>query len=231
MAHIPYTKENLIELIKTVNYSLAQTSMVSRKDKDIMLASITNNGLSLKYASAKLRNDKELVITAVRQTGLALQYASPMLRNDIDVVLEAVNQNGLALRYASKQLKDEKSTVLAAIHNNVWALKFGGSNVKKDLIVAASALCYDSGILLHVDQSLFNNAVIKFLLTKETKVSKDDWPLIKKAIMEQPDNFLNPPAALKALTENMEYPYLILAEYALNKNKVIDACTNIDFKY
>ena len=53
----------------------------------------------------KLKRDREVVLEAVKQDGYALRFASEELRGDRDVVMEAVKQNGDALQYASQELQ------------------------------------------------------------------------------------------------------------------------------
>jgi hypothetical protein len=60
------------------------------------------------YISEELKKDKEVVLAAVKQDGYALQYASEELKKDKEVVLAAVKQNGYALKYASEELKKDK---------------------------------------------------------------------------------------------------------------------------
>jgi len=54
----------------------------------------------LQYADASLKKDRDVVLAAVQQNGLALQHADASLKKDRDVVLAAVQQNGLALQSA-----------------------------------------------------------------------------------------------------------------------------------
>ena len=60
---------------------------------------------SLAYVLEDLRKDRDVVLAAVQQNGLALQYASEDLRKDRDVVLAAMEQNGYAIEHASPELK------------------------------------------------------------------------------------------------------------------------------
>ena len=58
-------------------------------------------GRSVLMCSTTRDPDRELVLAAVQWDGISLQYASAELRADREVVLAAVQQYGPALRYAS----------------------------------------------------------------------------------------------------------------------------------
>jgi len=45
-------------------------------DKEIVLASVSDDGDALEYASEALKNDTQIVFAAARQRALALQFAS-----------------------------------------------------------------------------------------------------------------------------------------------------------
>ena len=64
-----------------------------------MLATVTDDGLSLQYASERLRDNEEVVLAAVNDVGSALQYASERLRDSEKVVLAAaMNREEASLR-------------------------------------------------------------------------------------------------------------------------------------
>ncbi|KKM05395.1 hypothetical protein LCGC14_1754510, partial [marine sediment metagenome] len=60
----------------------------------------TKKNLPLKYVPADLKKNKEIVLTAVKQNGGTLQYAHEDLKKDKEIVLAAVKQEGRALEYA-----------------------------------------------------------------------------------------------------------------------------------
>ena len=47
------------------------------------MASVQQEGFSLKYASENIQSDKEVVMAAVKQYGYSLRHASENLRNDV----------------------------------------------------------------------------------------------------------------------------------------------------
>jgi predicted RNA-binding protein (virulence factor B family) len=63
-----------------------------RKDREIVLAAVQQNGYVLEYADESFKKDKEVVLAAVQQNGNALKYADESLQNDPDI-LAIVNKN------------------------------------------------------------------------------------------------------------------------------------------
>ena len=113
------TKEKILSSLKFNTIGLVYAGDDLLADRDVVLAAVTQNGLTLYHAREELKDiylgshfmlasgDKEVVLAAVKQNGLALEYASKELQNDRDVVLAAVRQDGRALEYASDELKSE----------------------------------------------------------------------------------------------------------------------------
>jgi len=87
-------------------------------DKDIVLAAVQQNGLSLKYASDKLGEDLQVVMAAVQQHAEALQYASEKFKRDWGVVKEALDRG---FKYASDEIRGTLEYV-------VWAVKIKPDN-------------------------------------------------------------------------------------------------------
>jgi hypothetical protein len=60
-------------MIKFVDPSL-------QADKEVALAAVRNDGITLKYVDPSLKAEKEVVLAAVKQNGKAIQYANPVTR-------------------------------------------------------------------------------------------------------------------------------------------------------
>jgi len=85
-----------------------------KKDREVVLAAVAQNGYVLQSTSGNLKKDREVVLAAVAQNGYALEFASGNLKKDREVVLAAVAQNGHALHYTSEDLKNDREVVMAA---------------------------------------------------------------------------------------------------------------------
>jgi hypothetical protein len=93
--------------------------------RELVIIAVDKQGTLLEIFG-KFKNDKEVVLAAVQDDGMSLQYASPNLKNDYDVVMAAVKNNGMSLQHASPNLKDNYGIVLAAVENNWDVYKYIG---------------------------------------------------------------------------------------------------------
>lgn len=65
--------------------------MNHKKDKDIVLEAVKNDGYSLEYADKSfLKTDREIVLAPIQKYGWVLIYAGISLRNDREMILEAI---------------------------------------------------------------------------------------------------------------------------------------------
>ena len=94
-------------------------------DREVVLATVRQNGVLLEYASEELRGDREVVLAAVQQNGVALGYASEELRTDHEIALAAV-QNGLLARQhvaeSTEEPREDREVVPAAVQQRGVAL-------------------------------------------------------------------------------------------------------------
>lgn len=104
--------------------SLSCAAPYIKKDRDIALKAVENDGRALQFVHNKLKKDKGLVLAAVRQDGYALKFADHCFAEDREVVQAAIEQNGLALSFASSELQKDAGLVTAAIAGNGTALQF-----------------------------------------------------------------------------------------------------------
>ena len=95
---------------------LCYASAELQADRELVLASVRQDGGAVEYASAELKADREVVLAAVQQDGYALEYASAELQADREVVLAAVQQNGDAVLYASAELQRNDAVLMASTH-------------------------------------------------------------------------------------------------------------------
>ena len=65
-------------------------TMHLKKDKDVVLAAVKNEGYAIKFADESFRNNREIIISAVQNDGSALEFAHENLKNDKEVVLDKV---------------------------------------------------------------------------------------------------------------------------------------------
>ena len=84
-----------------------------RRDREVVLSSVRQNGLALHFADRSMLEDHEVVMQAVRQTHFALQYVGRELKEDLTFMRSAVQANGLCLQHASPDLKGSREIVVS----------------------------------------------------------------------------------------------------------------------
>mmetsp|Transcript_48584 Transcript_48584/g.115461 ORF Transcript_48584/g.115461 Transcript_48584/m.115461 type:complete len:373 (+) Transcript_48584:164-1282(+) len=91
-----------------------------RKENSLAMIA-TEGGEALASVSAELRADRELVLAAVSQNGLSLQFAAEACWDDKAIVMQAVLQNGEALQFASWRLRSDRDVVEQALYGEHYA--------------------------------------------------------------------------------------------------------------
>ena len=127
-----------------------------RNGREVVLASVKNDGSALQYTSKVLPSDRELVLAAVKNYGSVLQYTSGVLRSDRELVLAAVENDGTVLQFVtSETLRASPEIAVAAVttdrsrfRQDSWRLY---SSVQKDgsaLQYASTAIRSDRDVVL-----------------------------------------------------------------------------------
>ncbi len=138
-----------------------------KKDCEIVLAAVQQDGYAFFYADASLKKDREIILAAVKQNGYFLQYADENFKKDREIVLTAVQKNGLALEYADESLKKDKEIVLTAVQKNGLPLKYADESLKKDREIVLTAVQKDGRALQYADESLKKDREIVLTAVKE----------------------------------------------------------------
>ena len=86
-----------------------------RRDREVVLAAVSQNGWAIQFAPEELRADQEIVEAAVAQWGGCLGKAAPELRANPDVVRIALRSSGLALLSVAEELLADRGVVMAAV--------------------------------------------------------------------------------------------------------------------
>mmetsp|Transcript_8074 Transcript_8074/g.18898 ORF Transcript_8074/g.18898 Transcript_8074/m.18898 type:complete len:229 (-) Transcript_8074:65-751(-) len=131
-----YERRTVLEAVKQnrveANFALAEASEALKRDPEIVLAAVRQNGWALQFAAECCRRDREIVLAAVSTDGRALQYASEECQRDGAIVLAAVTQDGLSLAFTSESWKRDRELVMKAIKQNEFALNFAGEELLLD---------------------------------------------------------------------------------------------------
>ncbi len=131
-------KKIFIQVARCFGYSLFDESL--KKDREVVLVAVQQDGGSLYYADESLKKDRDLVLAAVQQRGDTLYYADESLKKDREFVLAAVQKHGYALEYADESLKKDREIVLAAVQQSGLALQYADTSFKKDREINLAAV-------------------------------------------------------------------------------------------
>lgn len=187
----PAEKATVIELIKSGKCNLGDLPSSMREDKDIVLASVQVDNLTLRYASESLRNDADIISASLKEDFSAIPWIggeyvlkSPKLK---ELVIKELNNGNLSLKDLSQVIRDDESIVLAAVHKDGSALKYASERLKGniDIVLAAKStnimnLEYASNTLQASQLVSFKdeNALIAKLRSKTENLKLTDLPLI-----------------------------------------------------
>jgi len=109
------------------------------RDRDFVLALAAKSGYAaLKFADEGFRRDREVVLAAVTQDGEALLFADETFRSDRDVVLAAFTQDGDIFDIVDRSLQRDRDVVLAAATSHGYrALLYADESLRNDPQVIA----------------------------------------------------------------------------------------------
>lgn len=164
---IQHNKEVVLASVTANGGTLRYASRGLRSDREVVLASVTRSGACLEFASDDLRDDREIVTKAISGCSSAVKYASQRLRSDKEVVMTAVTQCGSNLVFASDSLKADRDVVLAAIARSSGsdALKYASLQDDRETVLAAVFKCGNS--LEHASARLKNDAEVVLAAVSE----------------------------------------------------------------
>ena len=95
-------KKEFLEAVKLDGYYLRFASSVLRNDRDVVMAAVSNKGLSLLFSN--LRNDKKIVLLAIKNNCFSIKFASSNLRKNVNFINQAYNINSNIIKYIDKEL-------------------------------------------------------------------------------------------------------------------------------
>mmetsp|Transcript_99996 Transcript_99996/g.214232 ORF Transcript_99996/g.214232 Transcript_99996/m.214232 type:complete len:544 (-) Transcript_99996:129-1760(-) len=120
--------------------ALGQSDLVEDMDCSVRRGDCRN---LLYYAPEILRMDKDVVMAVVRLDGLTLEHASPELRCDQKIALAAVGQNPAAARYIDSKLLHDRTFALRVVAQNWPALVHLPMEMRSDPGIVHKALQQD----------------------------------------------------------------------------------------
>lgn len=124
-------KREALAQVKRDGLKLASQPEYFKRDIDVVLAALSDNGCALQHAHVSLKRNRSIVLAALKQTGWALQHVIEPWRSNREIVLAAVRQDGMALKFAPEFLQKDKDVIFAAIDQNEESYKYIHSSLKE----------------------------------------------------------------------------------------------------
>mmetsp|Transcript_49094 Transcript_49094/g.90564 ORF Transcript_49094/g.90564 Transcript_49094/m.90564 type:complete len:190 (-) Transcript_49094:8-577(-) len=115
------------------------TASCWRSERELALAAVRKDWLSLESVPEIFKADHEVVLTAVKSNGEALMCASENCQADREIVLAAVKTWGQALQCASEGCKCDREIVEMAVEQDMLALGSAGDSLLDDSSFAVEA--------------------------------------------------------------------------------------------
>ena len=145
------------------------------RNKEVVLASVTNYGLSLKHAHKSLQRDVDVVLQAVKNDGHALEFAHSLLKRDKAIVLAAVSKCGMALGWSALAYDDD--VAFAAVTQDPQSLQFMASSATMRLVHYAVSL--DGAVLSFVRHNLKDDPILVITAVSNCGHALEyaSWPL------------------------------------------------------
>ncbi len=200
-----------------------------KDDFDVVMASVSIYGPSLRHASNRLKNNKDIVLKAVANFGMTLEHASTELKKDPEVVAEAINSISLAIKHADDSVKFDykflttmKVDILRFLNdynvehidkNLFFNILFHNEDISSNMFKSLTANRYAT--LLDV---FHNNPIFNYIIMNKDEIPETSWEIVKKALIENPDAIINPPEYIVALINYHPNKYIMLAHHALSSN-------------
>eukprot|EP00971_Amphidinium_carterae_P092361 1828511-Amphidinium_carterae.1 len=88
---------------------------------------------------------REIVLAAVSDIGVTLKYASEELKDDMEIVQTAIASSPYALEFANSHLRNSRELGLAAVRANPYAFEILGQ-----ALLAEVSFCEEARLLFHV---------------------------------------------------------------------------------
>ncbi len=137
-------KKIFIKIAHCFGSSVFDINKSLKKEREVVLAAIQQNGNAFRYADTSLKKDREFVLAAVKQNGWAFAKVNESFTKDREIVLAAVQQDGRVLQFADKSFKKDQAIVLAAVQQNGEALIYADESLKKDRDIVLAAVQEES---------------------------------------------------------------------------------------
>lgn len=147
-----------------------------RADREVVMAAVEKDGLTLQRATDNLKADREVVHTAVQDKGCALEFASDELRSDREVVLTAIREDASAVQHAAEQLREDHSIAMEAIQQNSFTISSVAPSVRSNREIILAAVQRNPFALEHAPQELLADPDFLLAAVRKNALVLEDVP-------------------------------------------------------
>ena len=157
-------------------------------DKEIVLATVEQNGLALEFASENLKNNQELVLAAAKSSVFifAQPYVPKTFVKNREFILNLIENKVNVLRYASKTLQSDREVVHASVKNiGATTLENASDELKSDKKFIMRVIIYDGWrVYAFISENLRNDKDCKnalWTITNPTHWMRSGLPELLKS--------------------------------------------------
>ena len=181
-------EEVVLAAIEQMSTAYDHASVRLKETRSVVLAAAANADTELfRRFPSRFADDRDVVLAAVAFDGLTLKYASTAMRDDPGVVLAAVESKGEALRAASERMRSNRDIVLAAVQTEGHMIFIASPDLQEDPEICSAAVSSDFNILEQLSPTMQNNRDIVIASITHTNIidsiKKTRWMADKVVVL------------------------------------------------
>jgi hypothetical protein len=136
-----------------------QELMITLQEKNLILESVSKNGLSLKFICETFQNDKEIALAAINENLQSFEFISEDLKNDPEFIIELLHIDSSFFWKVNHQFILDQEFVLKAIQRNphIFIEPFINRMYRKNKKVVLAAIKSYAPAMECVDEDLLKN--------------------------------------------------------------------------
>lgn len=147
-----------------------------RADREVVMAAVERDGLTLQRAADELKADREVVQAAVQDKGGALEFASKQLRGDREVVMTAIREDACALEHASDELRGDRELAAEAVQHNSFAISSVAPNMRSNREIILASVQRNPFALEHASEELMADRSFLLAAVRKNALVLEDVP-------------------------------------------------------
>jgi len=147
-----------------------------RGDREVVMAAVERDGLTLQRAADDLKADREIVQAAVQDKGGALEFASEALRRDREVVMTAIREDACALEHASEELRGDREVAAEAVQHNSFAISSVAPSMRSDREIILASVQRNPFALEHASEELMADHDFLLAVVRKNALVLEDIP-------------------------------------------------------